>query len=475
MNFVDYSFLFIFLPILLVVYYGTSRYRDGNLEPPRGRGRLLLLTIASYIFYAWWRVDFLGLLLFTTILDYNCAYAIHQASDKLKKRAWLTLSITCNLLVLGYFKYFNFGIESANHLLVWSRFEPIRYTKVFLPIGISFYTFESISYTVDVYRREIYPAPSLLHYAGFIAFFPHLIAGPIIRYRDIGPQLVGAKHELSKCCRGVMLFIIGFGKKLLIADSVAPVANAVFDGSRHGALDAWLGLFAFTMQLYFDFSGYSDMAMGLANLFGFDFPQNFDAPYRSASITEFWRRWHMSLSRWLRDYLYIPLGGNQKGEVRTYFNLFVTMVLGGLWHGANWTFVCWGAFHGILLSAERMRGKREFIAFPIRWMNVGFTFILVMIGWAIFRAPDMDSLGEVLKGMFGFYSYSDINSLLPYLRPTAICALCAAPLIVAFAPQSILFVKNINTLKAFLLGGIFLLSLLKMIFSTQRTFLYFQF
>lgn len=352
---------------------------------------------------------------------------------------------------------------------------PLGWTAVILPIGISFYTFESISYTFDVYRRETEPASSFWNYAGFIVFFPHLIAGPIIRYRDIGPQLIGKRHQLSEVCHGAALFILGLGKKLLVADGIAPLVEGVFNGTSHGFVDSWIAVFGFTMQLYFDFSGYTDMAIGLAALFGFRFPQNFNAPYHAESISDFWSRWHMSLSSWLKDYLYIPLGGNRKGPGRTFLNLFATMLIGGLWHGANWTYVCWGGYHGALLVGQRFWNKQKLPASSWRPFNIALTFVLVMVGWAIFRAPDLSVMRTVFAGMCGLQGFSNLAQLGPQLRPITVLALVIAPLIVVFAPKSHVFVEKMGFSKVLFILSLLVFCFFKMVLSTQRTFLYFQF
>ncbi|MFO7780397.1 MAG: MBOAT family protein, partial [Spirochaetia bacterium] len=343
-------FLFLFLPVFLAVYYALPfRYRSA-----------WILT-ASLAFYGWWRLDFLLLMVATTAWSHLLCRAIERNLPLRRARAKraLTAGILLNIGTLAYFKYFNFGIDSLSSLLVMLGGGEITAWQVILPIGISFYVFQATSYLIDVYRGDAEPAKSYLDVAAYITLFPQLVAGPIVRYGHIAPQLAAREHSIPRFSEGAWRFMIGFAKKVLIADSVASLANAGFGVAAPHAGDAWLGLTAYAVQIFFDFSGYSDMAIGLGLMIGFRFPENFDRPYTSKSITEFWRRWHMSLSRWLRDYLYIPLGGNRRGARRTYANLLTVMVIGGLWHGAAWTFVLWGAWHGLWLAVERLVTRRQ--------------------------------------------------------------------------------------------------------------------
>jgi len=333
-------FLFLFLPIFLGLYYlSSNRYRN------------LLILIGSYAFYAWWRVDFLLLFVAVTLWNYGFGLRIYRAGVRSKAaQRWVIWGVAGNLATLGYFKYANFGVANINKVLEGAGFEPFLLTHVILPIGISFYIFQSLSYLIDVYRGDTEPTENLINFAAFIALFPQLIAGPVLRYKDLADQFTDRTHSLDKFSEGATRFMQGFVKKVFIADSLAPLVDHIFALQDPSTGDAWLGMIAYTAQLYFDFSGYSDMAIGLGLMMGFRFMENFNQPYISQSITEFWRRWHISLSTWLRDYLYVPLGGNRKGTFNTYRNLFLTMLLGGLWHGANWTFLIWGAWHGMWLT-----------------------------------------------------------------------------------------------------------------------------
>ncbi|HNB25867.1 MAG TPA: MBOAT family protein [Alphaproteobacteria bacterium] len=387
-------FLFAFLPAFLAVYYAVPF-----------RHRSLVITIGSYIFYGWWRVDFLALLFLVTLWNYCVGLAIDRA-DGDRRRHLLVLGVAVNLGALAYFKYFNFLVASLNDVLAMAGQGTLDAWHVLLPIGISFFVFQSISYLVDVYRRDVEPARKFADLAAFKSLFPQLIAGPVLRYKDLEWQFRYREHSWAKFGEGVYRFAQGFAMKVLIADSVAPTVAMAFDQPAPSFAEAWLGALAYTAQLYFDFAGYSAMAIGLGLMMGFRFIENFNQPYVSHSITEFWRRWHISLSTWLRDYLYIPLGGNRGGEAKTYRNLLLTMVLGGLWHGANWTFVLWGAWHGGWMAVERFvqsrRGGRT--ASDTRlfgWLSWPLTFLLVILGWVMFRAPDVATAGRFYGAMLG--------------------------------------------------------------------------
>jgi alginate O-acetyltransferase complex protein AlgI len=368
----------------------------------RHRWRLVWLTAASAFFYACWRWEFLFLIAASTSVDYLVALKIPKLPRSSVTRKWLVaLSISVNLGILGYFKYAAFLLDTATdvtHWLGWSV--PIPQVKAFLPLGISFYTFEAISYVVDVYRGRTKPVRNPLDYALYILFFPHLVAGPIVRPYEFLPQLERPKRfGWPRFQAGVQLFLIGLLKKIVIADQVALVIDPVFKTpGEFNSAALWLAVLGYAVQIYCDFSGYTDMALGLAHTLGFKLPNNFNAPYLASSPADFWRRWHISLSRWLRDYLYIPLGGNRKGPVRTMVNLFVTMLLGGLWHGANWTFVVWGAYHGTLLAIQRIIPKSW--AHPaLRPATTLMTFLLVCVGWVLFRAQTFTDAMTIVRGM----------------------------------------------------------------------------
>ena len=374
----------LFFPVVYLLYL---------LLPTRRLQNLLLLG-ASYYFYAAWDWRFLGLLLGSTILDYVCARAIDDATDERRRRMFLVASVIGNLTVLGFFKYYGFFVESMDDLL-----RPLGLSSgglrldIILPIGVSFYTFQEMSYTIDVYRREIRATRSLLDFAVFVAFFPHMVAGPIQRAANLLHQ-VARPRRLSRAAfvSGGWLILWGLWKKIVIADNLALIVDPIFAGSATvAALPAYLGVVAFAFQIYCDFSAYSDIARGVARLLGFELMLNFNLPYFATNPSDFWRRWHISLSNWLRDYLYIPLGGSRGGEAKTYRNLGLTMLLGGLWHGAAWNYVWWGAYQGALLIGHRLlRGERP----PAKpgtggagwWLSVIVMFHFTLLGWLIFRS-----------------------------------------------------------------------------------------
>ena len=393
MVFVSNIFLFFFLPLFLAVYY---------LTPVRFRS--YVIALGSYLFYGWWRPDFVVLVLLSTVVDYLAGNAILRARERGDTgKPFLLLSLCTNLGLLAYFKYANFGVDTFNAMMVAAGSEPVAWASVILPVGISFYTFQTLSYTIDIYRGDAPPVRSFRDFMCYVALFPQLVAGPIVRYSTVAEQLHSRVHSWSKFHRGALRFMAGFCKKVLIADAVAPLVDAAFALPEPSMADAWTGALAYTVQLYFDFSGYSDMAIGLGLMMGFTFLENFNHPYISRSITEFWQRWHISLSTWLRDYLYVPLGGNRKGSTRTYVNLALVMLLGGLWHGANWTFLAWGAWHGGILAIERRftfkkDGRRVATRLPI-----SFVMLLVIIGWVMFRAPDVGAGFSFYGSMAGLH------------------------------------------------------------------------
>jgi D-alanyl-lipoteichoic acid acyltransferase DltB (MBOAT superfamily) len=372
---------FLFLLVTLGLFYTA----------PRSWRKPLLLG-ASYWFYMSWNWRFAPLLLTLTAVDYTAARWIAFTAGARRRKLLLIVSITANLAFLGFFKYYNFLAGNAAAML--GRPESAFALRIVLPLGISFHTFQSISYVVDVYRGQQAAIRNVVDYALYIAFFPQLVAGPIVRAHDFFKDLyhwrAPSGEELN---RGALLVLFGLTKKMALADPFALIADRYFGSlaAHPGVLAAWSGVLAFAVQIYFDFSGYTDMAIGMALLMGFHFPLNFRRPYLAAGITDFWRRWHMSLSSWLRDYLYIALGGNRKGRLRTYVNLMATMLLGGLWHGANWKFVVWGGYHGALLGAERAAGRR---------IPRVITFVLVSIGWVFFRAASLHDSVTVIGRMF---------------------------------------------------------------------------
>lgn len=386
---------FVFLAVVLALFYLPGLQRDAWRRP--------MLLVASYLFYMSWNWRFVPLLLGLTAIDYLAAFWIERASTQRQRMRALLVSLCANLGLLAFFKYYNFAAANVAWLLGQ---DPKAFAlQIILPLGISFHTFQSMSYVIDVYRREQEPIRNPVDYALFVAFFPQLVAGPIVRAREFFVDLYHWRAPVSReVLEGMLLVIVGLAKKMVVADRFAQVSDGYFQNvaAHPGMVAAWSGAVSFAIQIYFDFSGYTDMAIGMAKLFGFHFPLNFRRPYLAPSITEFWRRWHMSLSRWLRDYLYIPLGGNRGGSLLTYRNLMLTMLLGGLWHGASWNFVIWGGFHGALLAMERLLGVRSSsplwrLLYPVR---VVWTFVLVTIGWVFFRAATAADSVYVLRQMF---------------------------------------------------------------------------
>ena len=430
-------FIFLFLPLFLLGYY---------LLPFRWRSAWILL--ASYAFYGWWRVDFLALIVLTSLWTdfFGRIIARSLRTKPQQARLALGLGVGLNLLTLAYFKYADFGIDSLNAIVQLLGGSGFGNANVILPIGISFYIFQASSYLIDIYRQDARPADNILDLAAYIALFPQLIAGPILRYKTLSQQFRRRSHSFAAFNEGSLRFMTGFCKKVLIADSVAPLANASFALAAPSMADAWLGTLAYSVQLYFDFSGYSDMAIGLGLMMGFRFPENFDHPYISKSISEFWRRWHISLSTWLRDYLYVPLGGNRLGRRRTYVNLLLVMLLGGLWHGAAWTFVLWGAWHGLMLALERYyhenqqgnaaQGNTTRNQLP-RWLTVwqtARTMLIVMLGWVTFRAVDFGGAMAVYAGMLGLQGLAISEALAWQLSYFSLLMLGLALLLIYLSP-----------------------------------------
>jgi alginate O-acetyltransferase complex protein AlgI len=500
MAFTSHIFLFYLLPTLLLAYY--------LLPGRRPAARNALLLAAGYTFYAWMNPWFAALLLGLTIFNYvlsrlvaGChAYACVGMSSSVGQacprerghgtRLALLLTacaVTVDLAVLGFFKYAVFVEDNLNSLLRLVGRDAVSVLRVVLPVGISFYTFRVISYIVDVYRGQSPPARSLLDFACYVSFFPQLLSGPIQRYGTVdrkselvptfAEQLATREHTLDKFAWGVALFILGFAKKVLLANMVGQVADAVFAAASPGTLDAWFGALAYTFQLYFDFSAYSEMAIGVGLCLGFECPRNFAAPYRADSFGDFWRRWHISLSSWLRDYLYIPLGGNRAGAGRTYINLMIVFLLCGLWHGAGWTFIVWGAWHGLWLVVERAFGRKPlYAALPVP-ARIAMTFFLVTVGWVIFRAPTLPEAGRMLAVMFSPTAAQGGSVLLGaaiYTRGRLLAmALCA---LLVFQPvQGFDWTRRLDWFRVLLQALLFALSLMMIFAQSFRSFLYFQF
>jgi alginate O-acetyltransferase complex protein AlgI len=378
MVFASPIFLFLFLPLTLAAYFAFPR-----------AWRNAVLLVASLVFYAWGEAPYLALVLGSVAFNYAIGGAIGKSGDPAARRKWLVVGIAGNLAALAVFKYANFAVANINTLAPILAITPIALATIPLPLGISFFTFHAISYVVDVYKGNAHAERNLPRFALYILLFPQLIAGPIIRWRDIAGQLPAREQRVADFAYGVRRFVLGLGKKVLIANTLGAVADRIFTlpATELTTPLAWLGLVCYTLQIYFDFSGYSDMAIGLMRMFGFRILENFNYPYIARSIREFWRRWHISLSNWFRDYLYIPLGGNQRGERRAYANLVIVFLLCGLWHGASWPFVLWGAWHGLFLVAERAGIDRALRR--IGPLSHAYALLAVMGGWVLFRCETL--------------------------------------------------------------------------------------
>jgi alginate O-acetyltransferase complex protein AlgI len=480
MVFTTYLFVFYFLPLVLACYYALVDLCRvaGASEERTSRVLNTLLVVASTVFYGWWNPWFIFLMLGITVVNYACGRIIGQNGISRRLRLGVaTSAIVVSLGTLGFFKYFRFAEANLNQALAWFGAGPVPVLAITLPIGISFYTFHALSYTIDVHRGTATPVRSFLDFACYIALFPQLVAGPIIRYNTVADQLVSRCHTWEKFASGVTLFILGFAKKVLLANPMGRVADAAFDAESLSAPDAWFGVLAYAFQIYFDFSGYSDMAIGLGRMLGFEFLKNFDSPYQAESITDFWRRWHISLSTFLRDYLYIPLGGNRKGPRRTYVNLIVVMLLGGLWHGANWTFVAWGAYHGTLLAFERFRGKRNAYHQGPRPVRVAATFVLVLISWVLFRSANLHEAVNYLGVMIGQGGAGPGMLLVPALLYTqgTLLIMAVGAVVVAWPVQAHEWSREVTWPKAILVHPLFCAALLAMFSQSFNPFLYFQF
>ncbi len=485
MVFSSHLFVFWFLPAALAVYYLLPR-----------RARHTGLTLLSYLFYGWTNPLFMVLMASSTVVDYLCGLAMvgrlgrrfREPIEPLEpgtprsrgQRLAVTLSVVANLSLLGFFKYFNFAADSYNGLVAALGLGDLRLDSVLrvaLPLGISFYTFQSMSYSIDVYRGHSRALRNFIDFACYVSLFPQLVAGPIIRFSEIADQLRGRTHTLEKLARGAAFFSLGMAKKVLLANPCGKVADTMFDAGSVLALDAWYGVGAYAFQIYFDFSGYSDMAIGLGLMLGFVFPKNFDSPYRAESITDFWRRWHISLSTWLRDYLYVPLGGNRRGAGRTYVNLALVMLLGGLWHGAAWSFVVWGGLHGLLLAAERLRGRQGLFAGLPRPLRVGGTFLLVLVSWVFFRAADLPAAGRYLAAMLGGGEPQGGAWLLGGIayQPYYLATMAVAALVVWTGPQSWDWTRRLPVWKAVACVVVLWLSLAALTTQDYNPFIYFIF
>ncbi|HUI90956.1 MAG TPA: MBOAT family O-acyltransferase [Chitinivibrionales bacterium] len=475
MVFSSHIFLFYFLPIFLTVYFALPfKWKNFYLKN-------MWITIMSYVFYGWLVPWFTLLLFITSYKDYLCAEIIVKPdATKQRRKTALVFAIVTDLLLLGFFKYYMFFMGGLNGLIhvCGGPTHLFHILKVLLPSGISFYTFVALSYVIDVYKGDAKQAPTFGAFSCFLGLYPHLIAGPIIRYQSVADQLMVRTHSWEKFASGTAIFMLGFAKKILLADPAAGIADAAFGADAPGMLNAWWGVIAYSFQIYFDFCGYSDMAVGLARMMGIEFPKNFNAPYLSKSISIFWKRWHMTLSSFIMDYLYIPLGGNRKGTARTYFNLGFAFFLCGLWHGASMTFVLWGIYQGAFLIYERVLNKKTAYSWAPGWTQVAFTFVIILFGWVQFRAPSFHQALLYWGAMTGVVSGAASAPLLSAeifsTRHIFEMLICAA---LVWQPMQAYnwIAKGITPGKLIICMIIFLYAILGMFTQTYSPFLYFQF
>ncbi|MBQ9742375.1 MAG: MBOAT family protein [Ruminococcus sp.] len=463
MVFSSLTFWFFYLPCVLLAYYAVPR-----------AARNWVLFFVSLAFYGWGEPVYILLMLFTILLNYVAGMLIEKAEgNKKKRKTWLILSVVANLGLLVFFKYSGMIVDTLNML----PFVNIAFEAPGLPIGISFYTFQAMSYTIDVYKEDTKVQRNPMLLGTYVTLFPQLIAGPIVRYKDVADQLVSRRESVYQFSRGVMLFLVGLGKKILLANQFAAMWENLGGADAQGLVARWAGLTALSLQIYFDFSGYSDMARGLGKMIGFDFMENFNYPYISKSITEFWRRWHISLSTWFRDYLYIPLGGNRKGFGRQIFNLFVVWSMTGLWHGAAYNFLLWGLYFFLLLVAEKLFLGKLLQKAPAFVGHI-YALFFIMIGWAIFNFEDVAALGEFVGGLFvpadGFMSQNSASVMLSYLPVTLAGIVLSTPVLRVL--HSKLEGKNV----LFVLEGIFAVAVMflcvaSLVSDSYNPFIYFRF
>ncbi|MEQ1746910.1 MAG: MBOAT family O-acyltransferase [Saprospiraceae bacterium] len=473
MLFNSLSFFF-FFALLLGLHYAPLPWRVKKIN----------LLVASYIFYAAWNPPFVVLLWLSTVVDWYMTKKISQTEQHARRRLFLLVSVVLNLGLLGYFKYGKFLLDNFTALVQaagWD-YHPAA-PDIILPVGISFYTFQTMAYTLDVYLRRAKPANNFLDFALFVTFFPQLVAGPIVRPTELVPQFDQPKQaNRQQMFWGLGLLTLGLFQKMVVADTfLSGTSEMVFASEQplHG-LDAWLGVLAFSGQIFCDFAGYSTAAIGIALCLGFALPENFHCPYGSVGFSDFWRRWHITLSTWLRDYLYIPLGGNRLGKARTYLNLMITMVLGGLWHGANWTFVAWGALHGFYLSAERVVrgwwGQKPWVTFPAVQVLLAIgTFYLIVISWVFFRATTFASAGMLLASMHGWHP--DGAQIVPMTKILLVAGTMTAMFFLHWGLRRVTLEEAVNRSPAWLVGTVWAVMVFFLIINQGggNAFIYFQF
>ena len=471
MVFSSLLFLFRFLPIVLAAYYILPR-----------RCRNMVLFLSSLVFYAWGEPIYVVLILFSTVTDYVAGRAVAYCKEKGRQKgafAAVLCSAAINLSLLGFFKYAGFLVENINRIAGVD----IPMVKVALPIGISFYTFQTMSYTIDVYRNDAKVQKDFIAFGAYVALFPQLVAGPIVRYKTVAEQLKHRKETVDLFCSGIYRFVIGLGKKILIANQLGMLWEevAAMDTGSLATATAWLGVLAFTFEIYFDFSGYSDMAIGLGAMFGFTFPENFDYPYESGSITEFWRRWHISLGTWFREYVYIPLGGNRKGMGRQFVNIAIVWFLTGLWHGAYWNFVLWGIYYGVLLIIEKLLWKRFLVKLPSLVRHI-YTMAAVIFGWSLFAWQDMADSTAFMGTMFLQEGAGFANTRTMYLACSYFILLLVAVIFSSSLPKKFIAGRLLpeGTARREMAGMVFVAAIFTaciamLVNSSYNPFLYFRF
>lgn len=466
MLFSSMTFVFLFLPIVCLIYLLAKKELHNAI-----------LLAASILFYAWGEPRYLAIMILTILANYVGAIALDK--HKKYKKPILLATIAVDLSFLLYFKYFNFFIDNINSIFAMD----ISFLEVIMPIGISFYTFQAMSYLIDVYKGDAKVQKDIYKLALYISLFPQLVAGPIVKYRDVDEQIDHRTVTFDKVSYGVKRFIIGLAKKMLLANTLGAVADEIFGlpVAQASPQLAWVGAIFYSLQLFYDFSGYSDMAIGLGSIFGFKFLENFNYPYISKSITEFWRRWHISLSTWFKEYLYIPLGGNRKGNVRTYVNLFLVFLATGFWHGASWNFIFWGLWHGVFIIFEKMTGwHKESKSRIISGAQHIYTIFVFVIGWVMFRAENMSYATDYIKNMFGLVKeHTAVNDVSYYLNNAEMLALIAGILCAMPVFNKILYVKYehkvLRTLINVWLFILFVVSSATIAASTYNPFIYFRF
>jgi len=465
MVFSSVIFLYIFLPIMLLIYF---------IVPKKIKNAIMIL--ASFAFFAWGEIKYIGIMLILAVMDYFCGKGIDKAEDKSKKKFYLMFDVVVNLLILFFFKYADFIISSINSVTGLS----IPLLHIPLPIGVSFNTFQSLSYIIDVYRGTVKCEKSFYNYLTYTTLFPQIIAGPIVRYETVDEELVDKKISVDNFAKGMKRFILGLAKKVLIANNIGKLWAyvEVMQFTNIDMLMGWIGIVAFAFQIYFDFSGYSDMAIGLANIFGMDFDENFNYPYISKSITEFWRRWHITLGAWFRDYIYIPLGGNRKGFAKQIRNILVVWFLTGMWHGASWNFNLWGVYFGIILILEKLIILKILEQLP-KFIRHLYAIFLILIGWVLFAFEDLGNVVNYIKAMFNFENISSFESIY-YLRNYAVMFIIGIIFSIPFINSKFTKLEKSNKKSVALLTTLvyillFIFSTASLVSDTFNPFLYFRF